>query len=127
MAIIEGTRAEKVWRGFYDFSVDGGAAGTITLRSNDGPIPNGAVVTDGYVDVTTLCASATGTIALQVEGAGDIVAAAGQASYTAGRKNIIPAATGVTAVKTTAARSPAMVIATAPYTAGAFTLVLKYV
>lgn len=126
MAVIEGTRAEKTWAGFYDFAVDGGATGTITLRSNDGPVPNGAVVTDGYVDVTTLCASATGTIALQVEGAGDLVATVGQASFTTGRKSIIPAATGATAVKTTAARNPAMVIATAAYTAGAFTLVLKY-
>jgi hypothetical protein len=126
MAIIEGTRAEKTWAGSYDFAVDGGAVSTITLRSNDGPIPLGAVITDGYVDVTSSVLSATGTIALTAEGAGDIVAAVGQASWTAGRKSVVPAGTGVTAVKTTAARSPSMTIGTAVFTAGAFTLVLKY-
>lgn len=126
MAVIEGTRAEKTWAGSYDFAIDGGAAGTIVLRSNDGPIPNGAVITDGYLDVGSSCLSATGTMALQAEGAGDVLAAVGQAGVTAGRKSIIPAGTGATSLKTTAARSPALVIATAPFTAGAFTLVLKY-
>lgn len=127
MAIIEGTRSEKTWRGSYDFAVDGGAVSTITLRSPDGPLPNGSVITDGYVDVTSSVLSATGTIALNSEGAGDIVAAVGQASWTAGRKSVVPAATGATAIKLTAARSPAMTIGTAVFTAGAFTLVLKYV
>ena len=126
MAIIEGTRTEKQWSGKYDFAVDGGAVSTITLRSNDGPIPNGSVITGGYVDVTSSVLSATGTIALNSEGAGDIVAAVGQASWTAGRKSIVPAGTGVTAVKSTAARAPAMTIATAVFTAGAFELVLNY-
>lgn len=127
MAIIEGTRAEKTWRGFYDFAVDGGAVSTIVLRSPDGPLPNASVITDGFVDVTSSVLSATGTIALNSEGAGDLVAAVGQASWTAGRKSIVPAGTGVTAIKLTAARSPALTIATAVFTAGAFTLVLKYV
>ncbi len=126
MAITEGTRAFKSWAGFYDFAVDGGAVSTITLRSNDGPIPNGAIITGGYLDVTVACLSATGTMALQVEGAADTLAATAQAGLTIGRKDIIEDATGSTAVKTTAARSPAVVIATAPFTAGAFTLVLFY-
>lgn len=124
--IGEGIRGEKCWAGDYDFAIDGGAVGTIVLRSQDGPIPVGSVITRGYVDVQTACASATGTIALNSEGAGDIVAAAGQASYTLGRKSIIPAATGATAIKTTAERKPSMAIATAVFTAGKFTLVLFY-
>jgi hypothetical protein len=129
MAIIEGTRSLKTWSGDYDFAVDGGGTGlpqTITLRSPDGPLPLGAVIEAGYVDVTTACLSATGTIALQAEAANDIVNAVGQGSWTLGRKSIIPAATGATAVKTTAQRSPAMVIATAAFTAGVFKLVLLY-
>jgi hypothetical protein len=126
MSTIEGTRATKTWSGKYDFAVDGGAVGTIILRSNDGPLPNGAVIMSGYVDVTSSVLSATGTIALNSEAAGDLVAAVGQASWTAGRKSIIPVATGATAIKTTAARAPAMTIATAVFTAGAFEVVLEY-
>lgn len=126
MAIIEGTKKLKEWRGEYDFAVEGGAIGTITLRSNDGAIPSGAVVFEGYIDVETACASATGTMALQVEAAADTLAATGQAGLTAGRKSIIPASTGAASVKTTAARNPALVIATAAFTAGKFSLVLFY-
>ncbi len=126
MAIMEGTRDVKVWEGFYDFAVDGGAVSTITLRSNDGPIPNGAIITGGYIDVTTACLSATGTMAFQSEAANDILAATAQAGLTVGRKDIVPDATGSTAVKLTAARNPAVVIATAAFTAGKLSLVLLY-
>lgn len=127
MAIIEGTRAVKTWRGEYDFAVDGGAVSTISLRSDDGPLPDGSIITGGYLDVTTACASATGTMAIQSEAAADILAATAQAGLTAGRKDIIPDSTGSTGVKLTASRSPAVVIATAAFTAGAFTVVLAYV
>lgn len=129
MPVMPGLKAWKVWQGDYDFAVDGGGTGlpqTITLRSNDGPIPIGSVIEMGFVDVTTAALSATGTIALQVESAGDMVAAVGQAGWTLGRKSIIPAGTGATAVKTTAERNPAMVIATAAFTAGKFSVVLFY-
>ena len=126
MAVIPGTRNFKSWVGFYDFAVDGGGTGTITLRSNDGPIPIGSVILDGYLDVTTACLSATGTIALQAEAAADLLAATAQAGLTLGRKSIIPSGAGANAVKTTADRQPAMVIATAAFTAGVFTLVLQY-
>ena len=127
MAVIESTRAEKVYIGLYDFAVDGGAVSTIVLRSESGPIPNGAVIYGGFLDVTVACLSATGTIALQANAAADILAAAAQAALTIGVKSIIPAGTGATAVKCTASRAPAMVIATAAFTAGAFRLVLRYV
>src|SRR5574341_2254720 len=107
----------KVWEGDYDFAVDGGAVSTITLRSKDGPIPNGAIVMGGVLDISSSLLSATGTVALQAEGAGDLLAATAQAGLTAGRKSIIPVFTGATSVKTTAERNPAMVIATAPITA----------
>ncbi|MGE4163873.1 MAG: hypothetical protein AB7G23_19265 [Vicinamibacterales bacterium] len=124
---MEGTRALKTWRGDYDFAVDGGAVGSITLRSNDGPLPVGAVIKSGFIDVQTACLSATGTMALSAESAGDLLAAVGQAGVTAGRKSVVPAGTGVTAVKLTAARNPTLAIATAAFTAGKFTLVIDYV
>jgi hypothetical protein len=121
-----GTRALKTYIGDYDFAIDGGAVGTIVLRSESGPLPNGAVVMGGYLDITTALLSGTGTVALQAEAAADLLAASAQAALTLGRKSIIPAFTGATTVKTTATRSPSMVIATAAFTAGKFTLVLVY-
>ena len=127
MAVMAGTRGLKTFVGEYDFAVDGGAAGTIVLRSESGPIPSGAVVVGGFADVTTACLSGSGTIALKVEGAGDLVAAAGQASWTTGRKSLIPDFTGANSVKTTQERSPSLVIATAAFTAGKLRLVLVYI
>lgn len=127
MGIIEGTRSPKTWIGLYDFAVDGGAQSTIVLRSQDGPIPNGSVIEGGTLDIETSCASATGTMALNSEGAADLLAATAAAGLTAGRKDIIPDNTGSTAIKLTAARNPALVIATAAFTAGKFRLILHYV
>ncbi len=131
MPTMEATRGLKEAKGEYDFAVDGGGVGTITLRS-DGPdsigndIPAGAVIMGGYVEVDTAALSATGTIAVQVEAAGDLVAAVGQAGWTVGRKSLIPVFTGATSVKTTARRSMAIVIATAAFTAGKFRVVVFY-
>lgn len=130
MAIMEGTRSYKVWQGDYDFDVDGGAMTTITLRSNDGPLPSGAHVVGGLLDVSagfTTGTSATG--AIQVNGANDIVSAtivSGAPFSTTGQKDIVPDATGSTAIELTAQRSPAFVIGTGTVTAGAFKLVLFY-
>jgi hypothetical protein len=126
MGQMPGTKALKIWRGDYDFAVDGGGTGTITLRSQDGPIPLGAVIMGGYLDILTACLSATGTMALNSEGAADLLAATAQAGLTLGRKSIVPAFTGATMVKTTADRNVALVIATAAFTAGKFSLVLVY-
>jgi hypothetical protein len=126
MPAIEGTRALKTWIGTYDFAVHGGAVGTITLSSDDGPIPVGAVVMGGYVDIITAMLSATGTAALTVQSAADLLAASAQAALTVSVKSVVPAFTGATAIKMTAARSPAIVIATAAFTAGKLNLVLVY-
>lgn len=125
MGIIEGTTRVKTVVADYDFAVDGGAIGTITLRG-DNAIPSGAVITGGFIDVETACASATGTIAVQAEGAADILAATAQAGLTVGRKSVIPAGTGATSVKTTAERNLKIVIATAAFTAGKFKITLFY-
>jgi hypothetical protein len=130
MPIIEGTGRLKTWTGNYSFAVDGGATSTITLRSNDGPIPNGAVVVGGVLSVTsgfTTGTSATG--ALQVNAANDLVSAtivSGAPFSTTGNKDIVPDATGSTAITLTAERNPALVIGTGTVTAGVFSLVLYY-
>jgi hypothetical protein len=130
MAIMEGTRAYKTWTGEYAFGTDGGAEGAITLRSNDGPIPSGSYVVGGVLDVTAgFTTGASGTGAISVEGANDLVSAtivSGAPYSTTGQKDIITDATGSTAIQTTAARNPAFTIATGALTAGAFTLVLFY-
>ena len=122
-------RAMLVIRGEYDFAVDGGAVSTIAITSGT-PIPLGSVIVGGYVDVLTqLTSGGAATIACQVEGANDILTAVAVASWTAGRKNVLPAPTtgaltASTAVKTTADRDISIVIATAALTAGKFDVVL---
>lgn len=130
MSVIPGTRAVKTYVGEYDFALDGGAISTIVLRSPDGPLPIGAVIEGGYLEVDTIFTSGgAGTAALQVEAANDIVTAAavsGAPWSTTGRKSITPAFTGATVVKTTAERSPAIVFAAFAITAGKGRLVLFY-
>jgi hypothetical protein len=131
MPIIEGTSGLKTWTGSYSFAVDGGAVSAIVMRSGDGAIPSGSMVVGGYIDVTTAGNSAgdTATIALHVEGANDLSAAAavsGAPFSTTGRKDIIPDSTGSTAIKLTAARSPTVTIAVEALDAGVFTLTLFY-
>jgi len=127
---IEGTRGLKEWKGEYSFATDGGAVGTLTLRSNDGSIPVGSYIMGGFVEVDTAVTSGgAATLAIQVEAANDTVNAAvvsGAPWSTTGRKSVIPVFTGATTVKTSAARNPAAVVATAALTAGVFRVVLFY-
>ena len=130
MARIEGSTDVKTWKGSYSFAVDGGAVSTITLRSDDGPIPIGSYILTGILEVTTaLDSGGSATAALTVEAANDLVTATafGSAPWsTTGRKSVVPVATGATSVKTTAERNPALVVATAALTAGVFNLILTY-
>lgn len=118
-------------RADYDFAVKGGAVSTIALF-NKLLIPKGATIVGGWVEVVTALAGATATIAVQVEGAGDIVPATAVATWTTGRKQIVPAedTSAVLAaaknVRTTAARDVSVVIATAALTAGKFSVILRY-
>lgn len=135
MPVIEGSTALKSVQAEYDFAVDGGAVSTITLRSATGSIfgnevANGAVVLGGYIEVDTILASAgAATVAVQLEGAADLLAAtAFNASpwSTTGRKSVLPAFTGATSLKTTALRNIKIVVATAALTGGKFRVVLEY-
>jgi len=129
MSVIEGTRSLKTWKGSYDFAIDGGVVGTIPLRSDDGQMPVGSVVEGGYVDVITPLTGVGASVAIQAEGAGDTIAAAaisGAPWSTAGRKSVVPAFTGATTLKTTAARVPSVVVSAAALTAGKLDVVLFY-
>lgn len=118
----------KAIRGRYDFAVDGGAVGAITISDS---IPVGSYITHGYVEVDTAVTSGgSGALAISIEAANDIVSSAavsGAPWSTTGFKSIVPVATGATAVKTTAARAIVATIATAALTAGVVDVVLFYV
>lgn len=130
-SVAEGVtgRGLKTYVGEYNFAVDGGAVSTIALTGGL-VIPSGATIIKGFVDVVTACTSGgAATIACQVEAANDILTAVAVASWTTGRKNILPAPasgalTASTMVRTTAARDISIVIAAAALTAGRFKVVL---
>lgn len=133
MGVIGGTQDVKVYSGEYDFAVDGGAIGTIPLRASpgsQGPIPNGAIILGGLMEVDTLFTTGSAAqMAITVEGAGDIIAAtvvSGAPYSTTGRKSITPAFTGATSVKTTADRAPSAVISVGTVTAGKMRVILFY-
>ncbi|MBD2900785.1 hypothetical protein amrb99_97940 [Actinomadura sp. RB99] len=117
-------------RARYDFAKDGGAVGDIDLTKT-AVIPKNAVIIGGFAEVDVVPTSGgAATLALKVEGAGDIIAAAaisGAPWSSIGRKSVIPVFTGATSVKTTAARKVQATVATAALTAGVIDVVLFYV
>jgi hypothetical protein len=119
----------KFSRGRYDFAVDGGAIGSIAITAQK--IPANAIILGGVVEVdTALTSGGAATVAVQVEAANDTVNAAavsGAPWSTTGRKSTIPAFTGATTLKTTAARDISVVIATATLTAGVFDVFVAYI
>jgi len=138
MPIISGSISEgagirggvKTAYGKYSFASDGGAVGTIALNGST-DIPSGSTILGGWVEVTTAPTSGgAATIAITVNAADDLVAAAaisGAPWSTTGRKSIVPVFTGATSVRTTAARDISIVIATAALTAGVVSVTLLYV
>lgn len=127
---LEGVTARgfRVARGDYSFATDGGAVGTIPLMGGT-LIPAGAIILGGILEVTTAVVGAGASLGIQIEAAGDTVAVAavsGAPWSTVGRKSIIPAFTGATVLKTTAARDISAVISAAVLTAGVFKVVVLY-
>lgn len=134
MGYIEGISRLQCARAVHGKVVDGGAIGAITLRGDT--LPDNAVIMGGFVDVITTCVSAgadAGTMALHVEGAGDIKAAIAISDasnpWDAGRKAIIPKINTpeTTSVKTSAARAITGTIAAQIFSAGKFVVFLFYV
>jgi len=115
----------------YDFAVDGGAISTIT-PTNSPILPINAIITNGFIDVTTLLTSGgAATVGLGL-GSGAQVAAlfapitvAGAPWSTTGVKAIIPIS-APTAVKVVAAARLTLTIAAFAVTAGKFDVNVQY-
>jgi hypothetical protein len=115
--------------GKYDFSVNGGAVGAITLTGDT--IPAGALVIDAFLIVDTIVTSGgAATVSLGVEGAADLRAAATLATapaLNAAAALKFTAFTGASnPIVTTQARSIVATVATAALTAGVFRVVVEY-
>jgi hypothetical protein len=114
----------------YDFAIQGGEIGSVNLLGLNGKaavLPQNAIIVDSLIDVLTPCTtSASGTIALTAQSAGDLKAALAAASYT-GLVAGIPVGTAATAIKMTADRTLQATIATGAITAGKFNLIVEYI
>jgi hypothetical protein len=108
----------------YDFAVNGGAVSTIPLGVT---LPDNAIIFEGCGDIITAFTSTggTGTIALNANTGGDLLAAV-DADTLAGVFAIIPVGSAASAVKLTAAREIAITIGTAAITAGKAVFFLFY-
>lgn len=129
MSVIEGAKHRSVAKFVYDFAAQGGAVGNIVMQGE--ALPDDAVIWDGFVDVITVPTSGGGaTIALTTgQTANDLITAAAIAGApwsTAGLKAIVPVGTQATAIRTTAARAPTLVVGTAALTAGRIILFIEY-
>lgn len=114
----------KTARSFYDFAVDGGAIGAITLRGDQ--LPAASLVLDAVVDVETgVTSGGAATVSLDLEAAADLRAAAtlstGPALSTATPKAL------TAPLKTTVTRGVVATVAAATLTAGKFSVVIQYV
>ena len=123
--------------GVARFTFDAGIVGnqSIAAHGTGVTLPANAVVIGGFFDVNTVFHSAgadAGTIAISVEGADDIQAAAavsGAPYSTIGRKAIVPKSNTPesTSVKTTVAREITCTVAGQVLSAGKLTGFLHYV
>ena len=130
-AAPKGLGVPRVAVATYDFAVTGGA---VTAHPLGVEIPNGAVVVDSLIDVVdTIVADSgeTGTIAIHLQSANDIVSAIAVgdtgAPWDAGLHAGVPVGTAATAIKMTADRQITATIGTAAVTAGKFRVWIHYV
>lgn len=119
----------RVLKCTYDFAKVGGAVSSINLQNEDGQkciVPNKAIILQVIIDVLTAgTTSASGTMALTAQSAGDLKAALAAASYT-GLVAGIPVGTAATAIKMTADRTVIGTIATGALTAGKWNVLIQY-
>lgn len=120
----------NVLKAVYDFSVLGGAIGSVNLvddLGNAAKLPLGAIITRTFIDVITAPTSGgSATVALTAQTAGDLKAALAIASLTGLVEGLQTGAISA-AVKLTADRQLLATIATAALTAGKFNLFVHYV
>lgn len=124
-----GSRTLLCIRGRYSFAADGGAVSTIAITTGT-PVPSGAILLAAWLDVLTVPTSGGApTVAVQIESAADIQAAAaisGAPWSTTGVKLSSARTYAAAPVKTTADRNISIVIATATLTAGIFDVYVHY-
>lgn len=116
----------------YDFTVQGGAIGSINLLDEDGvavTIPSGAIITRTLIYVPVACTSGgSATIAVKSKSAADLKAATAYTSFTlAALLDGVPANTAATSIVMTADTIPAITIAVAALTAGKINVFIEYV
>lgn len=116
-------------RAYYDFATDGGAVGAIVLRGDK--IPDGAVVLDTIIDVTTpVTSGGAATVSLGINSATDVRAAAtlSTAPSLAAAASPHGAVTRATAgLHSDADNDITATVAVAALTAGAFSVLVEYV
>lgn len=123
-------KTKNVLKAQFDFSVLGGAQGSVTLKDEDGAdatLPSGAIITRVWIDsITDPTSGGAATVALSSEGAADLLAATAIAGIT-GIIEGLPDGTAAQMIKLTAAREIVAVIATADLTAGKFNVFIEFV
>ena len=142
-------RGQRIAKGVYDFSLLGGAIGTINLidpayASNAQPkllgkaaqqalmLPPSAIVVRVLIDVITACTGSGASIALSTGvSAGDIKTATGVGSFGVGLIDGSPVHTAASAIKVPVATAqpgvtPSMTISGAALTAGKFNVHIEY-
>jgi len=124
-ANADGLHAHRLARATYDFAADGGLTGNIGLGVT---IPDNAIVVRAFIDIITNMASAggNGTIAINVESAGDILVAV-DADTISGIVDGIPDHTAANSIKTTSTKVITATIGTEDLTAGKFIVFVEYV
>lgn len=113
----------------YDFSVSGGAIGTINLSALNAKIPSGAILRQCGVNVlTTVTSGGSATLAFGMNSSTDILAASAYTSFTS-TAMIATNPTGATAswIKASADRRLTLTIGTAALTAGKLDVYCDYV
>lgn len=116
----------------FDFSIQGGAIGTLGLLDDLGnPVsfPVGAIITRTFVNVITAVTSAgSATVALTIATAADVLAATAKASLGIGLSEGIQDGTVTHMIgPTTVAKTLSAVVAVAALTAGKFEVFVEYV
>ncbi len=112
----------------YDFAVDAGAQGAITLFPS-AAIPDESLILGVYINVGTAVAGVGASVALHINAADDIEAAtaiSGAPWSTTGYKAAGDLPFGATPVQLTADRNVTATITAADLTAGVFEVLLAY-
>tara|TARA_Y100001963_G_scaffold148235_1_gene225779 strand:- start:697 stop:1212 length:516 start_codon:yes stop_codon:yes gene_type:complete len=107
----------------YDFAVDGGVAGDISLGVK---IPDNAIVVGGFIEgITSVTSSGSATVAVKLQSAADVAGATGKAALTG--TAVVPCSAVLSApFKLTAERTVTITVAVAALTAGKFNVWIEY-